>query len=401
MSNFGYWIFGRDMSNVDVDGLKKNGITDIFLNYYAFELYGDRVKSWIEKVNGKNIRVHIWVQCFYGDNGWINPVSNQTFLKNKINEIKKYVAIKGVGGIHLDYLRYPGTAYKTTGGAEAITKFVKEVKGVIPKGMLLSCAVMPEEDCKYYYGQDIKALGSIVDMVIPMQYKGNYEAGTKWLQSTTKSFSSKAKIWSGLQTYKSDDDTTKLSATELLNDAKSCLSAGAKGVVLFRYGLVNAVNFTTLKQSAQVAQSTRLVSNDVVKKSVIYKIAKEVKDTVIKNKKIPSKSNGYNYAVYTYLLSKTIVNPNKDIKKINVKNPSSPTGTNINMKVYKQDYIDMAKRVANYIEKNGQLPNYVSYKNYKIRVRVYVDAFARIVNYYYSHENVLPNYVVVNNNNFK
>ena len=217
MKNFGYWVFGSDMKTVNLETLKKYGVTDIFLNFYALEKHGkSSVEAWIKKAKTQGINTHLWVQCFY-DGNWINPKTSN--LNAKLKEIKNYANITGVYGIHLDYLRYPGNAYKTSGGADAITNFVKKVRSQNPN-VFLSCAVMPETDCKYYYGQDIDALSKTVNCIIPMQYKGNYQSGESWLKSTTKFFSGKAKIWSGLQSYKSDDDPTKLSAKEILSDAK-------------------------------------------------------------------------------------------------------------------------------------------------------------------------------------
>ena len=205
--HYGYWVFGKDMYNVNLDTLKNNGFTDIFLNYYAFESHGEyKVVQWIKEANNRNINVHIWVQAFY-DGEWHNPKT--TDLTSKKNEIKKYSNFEGVKGIHLDYLRYPGTAYKTDGGVDAINNFVRDVRNENPN-IILSCAIMPETQNKYYYGQDIETLGKIVDVVIPMEYKGNYNAKTSWLESITKSFSDKATIWSGLQSYKSDNDTSVL-----------------------------------------------------------------------------------------------------------------------------------------------------------------------------------------------
>ena len=37
-------------------------------------------------------------------------------------EAKKYANLKGVKGLHLDYLRYPGNAYKTKNGTSIIKK---------------------------------------------------------------------------------------------------------------------------------------------------------------------------------------------------------------------------------------------------------------------------------------
>lgn len=238
--NFGYWVFGRDMKNVNLEELKNKKVNHIFLNYYAFEAHGENeVKQWINNANKNNINVHIWMQCFYkGD--WINPATND--MSYKIEEAKKYANIEGVYGIHLDYLRYPGNAYKTSGGTEAINNFVREIKNNIPN-KVLSCAVMPENDAEYYYGQDFSELGKYLNFIIPMQYKGNYSAGTSWLASTTRDFSSKATIWSGLQSYKSDDDTSLLSKEELKNDVRTCMSNGAKGVIIFRYGLSENIDF--------------------------------------------------------------------------------------------------------------------------------------------------------------
>ena len=170
MKHFGYWVFGSDMKTVNLETLKKYGVTDIFLNFYALEKHGkSSVEAWIKKAKTQGINIHIWVQCFYNDGKWQNPKT--TNLTSKLKEIKGYANIEGVYGIHLDYLRYPGNAYKTSGGANAITAFVKKVKSQNPK-IFLTCAVMPEnEDDKKYYGQDIEALGKIVNAIIPMQYK--------------------------------------------------------------------------------------------------------------------------------------------------------------------------------------------------------------------------------------
>ena len=255
---YGYWIFGKDMLKVNLQDLKNHGITDILLNYYAFTAHGnDKVKEWIQQANNLGLNVHIWMQCFYNGE-WINPKT--TDLTDKINEAKSYADISDVYGVHLDYLRYPGNAYKTEGATEAVNDFVKRVKDVIG-GKFLSCAVMPESDDKYYYGQDIEALGQICDAVIPMQYKGNYKAGSSWLASTTKMFAGKATIWSGLQSYKSDDDTTVLSESELLNDINTCLTNGAKGAILFRYGLSPNIYFPTPTPSGK--KQTRMEGIDI------------------------------------------------------------------------------------------------------------------------------------------
>lgn len=258
-NHFGYWVFGRDMYNVNLDDFKNHNVTDVFLNYYAFEAHGDdAVKQWIKQASNKGINIHIWMQVFY-DGEWHNPVEMD--LNPRINEAKGYAAIDGVAGVHLDYFRYPGNAYKTEGGADAITNFARQMREAIPN-VILSCAVMPETDDKYYYGQDIDELGKIMDIIIPMQYTGNYGAGESWLASTSQLFSSKARVWAGLQSYKSDDDATPLSEEQLQKDMRTCLTNGTKGAILFRYGLSPNVNFPLVLNSDEIL-STRIEGSDV------------------------------------------------------------------------------------------------------------------------------------------
>lgn len=258
-AHFGYWVFGRDMYNVDLAALQSQGVTDIFLNYYAFVTYGDaHVNDWIDKAASYNIRVHIWMQCFY-DGDWHDPV-NWGGLPEKISEAKKYANFHGVYGVHLDYLRYPGNAYKTKGGTDAINQFVRDIRDAIGD-TFLSCAVMPESSTEYYYGQDIRTLGGICDAVLPMQYKGNYGSGRSWLASTTQMFAGQANtVWSGLQSYRSDDDPSLLSADELLEDCKTCLENGAKGAIMFRYGLSPAIDFNSLSSEKK---ETRMEGTNV------------------------------------------------------------------------------------------------------------------------------------------
>ena len=305
--HFGYWVFGKDMLNVNLQNLKNNGVTDLFLNYYAFTTYGEsKVQNWIQEAKNKGINVHIWMQCFY-DGSWHNPVN--TDLTSRVNEAKKYASMKNVYGVHLDYLRFPGNAYKTPGGAEAITNFVKKVRSQIPN-TFLSCAVMPEDSCKYYYGQDIEALGKIVDAVIPMQYKGNYNAGNDWLARTSKNFSSKATIWSGLQSYKSDDNPTMLSSSELLSDAKTCITNNAKGAILFRYGLSPNVNFKTINGNGEKLKE---ISNNN-----IFKMARDVKAHVESGKTgLPNNLtyDGIKYMWYDimYIMSYAVAHPDPNV----------------------------------------------------------------------------------------
>ena len=117
------------MKSVSLRQLASKGVTDILLNFYAIEAHGkSAVETWIASANSVGIKVHMWVQVFYYGGSWIQPLingkENTEFFNQKINEIKEYAALKGIAGIHLDYLRYSGSeknnhaAYQNPGGTE-------------------------------------------------------------------------------------------------------------------------------------------------------------------------------------------------------------------------------------------------------------------------------------------
>ena len=106
---------------------------------------------------------------------------------------------------------------------------------------------MPEPDSlENVYGDQYSVLSEYLDVIIPMVYCGNYQKDTNWVKSTTKWFvenSKKAKVWTGLQAYNSDEDLTKLSFDRMKEDINTALSAGASGAILFRYGVSNNIDF--------------------------------------------------------------------------------------------------------------------------------------------------------------
>jgi hypothetical protein len=258
------WVHSGDMNEnsgtnnpLNLSLLVEYGIGNVFIHEDIFKRSDAR--SWIKEAAGKGIKVHIWFTCFYDvkNKKWINPVSggkvNQAYFNKMITRAKTYVKYDGVAGIHLDYLRYPGTAYQTNGGTKAITEFVRQlnvaVKAINPK-IILSAAVMPETyNNDYYYGQDIPQLGKYLDVIVPMIYEGNYKANNAWITSTTKWFvqnSGGAEIWGGLQGYYSDSNTKKLSVSALKADVSSVLKGGAPGIAIFRWGTANLFSLLNL-----------------------------------------------------------------------------------------------------------------------------------------------------------
>ena len=114
---------------------------------------------------------------------------------------------------------------------------------------------MPETtDNKKYYGQDLDFISQYFDVIVPMIYKGNYKQKRNWIEKTTAYFvkhSKKSKIWVALQSYYSDSNTKKLPLNDITSDSVAVRTGKGHGVMLFRYGLSEYVNFKTKVFSPQ------------------------------------------------------------------------------------------------------------------------------------------------------
>ena len=421
-TGYGYWVFGADMKSVNLNTLASQGTSDIFLNFYALTAHGQSaVESWIASANNLGMRVHIWMQAFYSGGEWVNPVKNgveyTSFFNQKIAEAQKYAKIKGVAGVHIDYLRYPGTAYKTSGGTAAINSFVKQITTAvhnINSNLIVSCAVMPETTSNaYYYGQDMATISKYMDVVIPMIYKGNYKADSAWITKTAKWFvdnSNGAQVWAGLQGYESDDDVTKLSSSEIKSDSQAALNGYASGVVIFRWGVTNLVNFNTLteKSSSSSAVSpgstvTPSTSSGKISIANVVAGATTLKTYIEKNSKLPStvSAGGISFTVpeFLYVMAQAVYqlgnsNTNDIVYISGVAAPTSPSGDAINADLYMEDYLTVAKNLASFIVTNKRAPNYSSSVVGNIIYTEVVDAFSRMLAFY-GTESRLPNYCTI------
>lgn len=258
--HYGYWVYASDMYNLNLSELQCCGVSDIFLNYWAFNRYNHSdVEIWISQANNHEIKIHIWTQIFF-DGGWVRPVKNgavnQEFFDNKTAELVKYANVKGVSGIHYDYLRFSGSAYynntaeQNPGGMEAITLFVNQsttaIRNVNPN-IVISAALMPEIDyLAPGYGDNYTEISRYMDAIIPMVYTGNFRQNATWVRETTKWFvenSKGAKIWTGLQGYTVNDIEeeyiSKSPVSQISNEIHAALDGGADGAIIFRWGVTH------------------------------------------------------------------------------------------------------------------------------------------------------------------
>lgn len=131
----------------------------------------------------------------------------------------------------------------------------------------------------------------------------------------------------------------------------------------------------------------------------INKIAKNVKQSVEKNQKLPTMT-GYTQSQYIYLLAKSVANPGKSITVKKINKAPNPLGVNISRSIDKVDYVKLAKNIVSFIDNNGTVPNFVQFKTYKIAPKLFTYCFAKIV-VFYAENKKLPSYCNFNSNVFK
>lgn len=257
------WVWSKYMTEINLDEMVRKDIGHIVLHEKSFEVHGqDSTLAFIKAAKKRGITVHVWMQCCYRNGKWAYPMDDslkcykQDFYDETVARAVNYVKM-GVQGIHLDYIRFGGTAHKhdyPENGASAtgcITEFCRQihdgVKAANPK-VILSAAVMPEPESEHYYGQNPEQMGKYIDIFMPMIYRhspGYRHNGEGWSQRVANWFAEKgapAKVWAGTTTYTctehgGEEDVIPMKADDILNECRDFNDTKATGIVLFRYGL--------------------------------------------------------------------------------------------------------------------------------------------------------------------
>ena len=98
---------------------------------------------------------------------------------------------------------------------------------------------------------------------------------------------------------------------------------------------------------------------------------------------------------WCYYFSKAILSPQKDISTLNIADANNPNGTYISTQILKNDYLDMCKRLTKYVEIYKKLPNYITYKAYKVTPTLFTEITSRIL-IYLNTNGKLPGYANAN-----
>ena len=231
------------------------GITDAYVRCsdYTGNNFIDKVLQYTKNTK---IRVHATLNCFHDENGFINPENT-----NNMNSIKKDIKAihdnTNIAGFHLDYIRY-ATANSDENKHKVITKQVKALSDYIYSlntKYIVSGTVMPEGATNSpVYGQNFKELGSILDYICLMAYKGNYKTNDTWIGQQVKyAKDNGSKVVCALQTYNSDNDSTRRTVADMEASIKVAIKNGAIGYALFREGRLPNYprTYDTIKKETQ------------------------------------------------------------------------------------------------------------------------------------------------------
>ena len=146
-----------------------------------------------------------------------------------------------------------------------------------------------------------------------------------------------------------------------------------------------------------------------MKKELLFAEAKQVKEYIEKNKKIPLTCtiNNKIYSIYSssYLFADLINSgfKTKDYSLVEVRIYNAAAFTdNINEKVYTNDYLRMVGNFVKYCKENKRVPAYITTISSKKKVsyELFTYCLSKIIVYYYNHHS-LPNYCLFNSSDIK
>ena len=259
------WAWGSHLSDLISDNgakmreMKDKGYDHILMNYAGFhnKNYRQQAIKFIQIADEIGLSVHVWLQCFY-DGGWVSPIDDEKkAYKEEVyerirNEATDYLEQWGVKGVHLDYIRFGGTASKHNWGVgenavnsvNAVNRCCREIREIcdgFDEGLVTSAALMPEPNSSSAYGQKPAEMAKYIHILMPMIYRyGSYNFSDKSFKERSDYYAEQAKIgggvsWSGIQTY--DAATHGMTAEAMRKDIDLMAETKASGIVLFRYQL--------------------------------------------------------------------------------------------------------------------------------------------------------------------
>lgn len=250
-------FYVTEIDTINFANLKSHGVADLFVHAGSILKYSEEeFIKWIQEANSHGIHIHMWVSIFKGTTFYppilADGTPNYKIMEKAIAESKYYALLPGVSGIHLDFVRFAGDAYKYSNAVSIITNFVRDyshtAKSLNPN-LILSFALAGRADNGIpNFGQDVSAISKYVDVIVQLCYKSSIPGGypsmtyyTKWCCQH-----SSVPVWVSVLGYRADSYKVPIPASELYRDSQVVINAGAWGISVYRWGISNLINFKTL-----------------------------------------------------------------------------------------------------------------------------------------------------------
>ena len=228
------------------------GYRHLLLHCNAFLNRAPEARIFMDKAEEMGFIVHGWILAFSNGSTWNYPIdkTTQTIKEEVFADIRDRgkVCIEdfGVKGLHLDYIRFGGSASqynftKEVNSVAVVNRACRETRELCDSyeaGLVTSAALMPEKNSTNSYAQDPAQMGKYLHILMPMCYRYSYNLSDEGIVNVMNWFcknSADAEVWSGLTTY--DKSTVGLSEEALLADIMAYRQSDATGIVLFRHGL--------------------------------------------------------------------------------------------------------------------------------------------------------------------
>lgn len=221
----------------------------------------DSLEALVRAARQREVRVHAWITCWSlegapatfvtrmkeqrrllkGVSGeslpWLDPQhpSNQALLLDGIRALSR----RGVGGIHLDYIRYPdGYVLEKPEAQQAVlTRFIQDVRRCVQHvdaRIMVSAAVYPTPASALARGQrwsEWVENGSL-DFVCPMTYANATRGFEAMAQACVGNVKNPARVFLGIG-YAADE--SQLDSVGIAEQVAVACAVGSGGVVFFAY----------------------------------------------------------------------------------------------------------------------------------------------------------------------
>jgi hypothetical protein len=202
------------------------------------------------------------------------------------------------------------------------------------------------------------------------------------------------------QTVVGKSDAQEIHATNDVKDEQ--INNTGKTAQTTSYSLNHAAGSAAAESGNTSTLSSGQAAGITVSQSELFSAASRVKSFINTNHRLPTTvtvgDNQLSMAQYLQLVTQGFYDLNygksRSIVVDDVNDPSAPKASVVTGNIPKSEYVQIARSIIDYIDNNGQAPNYVSSSIGSLRFDSLIYSFSKIVNFYESN-NRMPTNVAV------